>query len=171
MKTDEKLKEALMAQLNFAVGCSATNIQITVNGGTVTLRGRVPNYAEKMGCIETAQRVGGVTTVRDEVVVELPETRRCTDSEITAAALDTIKWVTTVPIDSIKITARAGRLTLEGTVEDESQKKVVGTVIRHLPGITNIFNLITTKSQSLQPAGRSGRIGGTIPELTGLIKV
>jgi osmotically-inducible protein OsmY len=151
MKTDEKLKEALMAQINFAVGCSADNIQITVNDGVVTLQGHVPNYAEKMGCIETARRVGGVKSVGDEVVVELPEARRRTDAEITAAALDAIKWVTTVPVDSIKIVVRAGRLTLEGMVEDESQKKVVETVIRHLPGITEITNLVTAKPQPLLP--------------------
>lgn len=162
MKTDEKLKEALIAQLNFAVGCSASNIQITVNDGTVTLRGHVPNYAEKMGCLETAQRVGGVKTVRDEVAVELPESRRRTDSEITMVALDTIKCVTTIPIDSIKITARAGRLTLEGTVEDESQKKVVETVIRHLPGITEIINLVTAKRQPLQNAGRKNYCGPAV---------
>lgn len=42
MNTDNKLKEALIAQLNFWIGYSASNVQVTVNEGIVTLRGCVP---------------------------------------------------------------------------------------------------------------------------------
>ena len=150
MKTDEKLKEALAAQLNFWIGRSANNVQVAVKDGIVTLRGCVPSYAEKMGCVETVQRVGGVKAVADEIVVELPETRQRTDAEIASAAANAINWITTVPPNSIKITAHDGRLTLEGTVENWSQREAVGMVVRYLPGITSVTNLIRTRPQPFQ---------------------
>jgi osmotically-inducible protein OsmY len=151
MKTDTKLKEALVAQLNFWVGYSARNLQVVVNDGIVTLRGCVPCYAEKKECAEIVRRGGGVKEVEDEVVVEIPETRQRTDAEIATAAADAINWITTVPLDSLKISAQAGKLILDGTVENPDQKQVVELVVRHLPGITGITNLITIKPQPLQP--------------------
>ncbi|HTV42074.1 MAG TPA: BON domain-containing protein [Candidatus Sulfotelmatobacter sp.] len=150
MKTDEKLKDTLVAQVNFWLGRSADNIQVIVEDGMVTLRGQVPGYEQKIYCIETVQRVAGVKAVVDEVVVELPETRRRTDAEIAAAAANAIRWITTVPLDSIKITVRAGMLILEGIVEYWSQRGAVEYAVRHLPGIIGISNLITARPQPIE---------------------
>lgn len=144
MTTDEKLKEALVAQLNFWVGHSAGNVQVAVKDGVVTLRGCVPVYAEKMDCLETVQRGGGVKAVIDEIVVELPETRKRSDAEIAAAATSAINWLTTVPLDSIKITVRTGKLILEGAVKDRQRKHLVELVLRNIPGITGITNLLVS---------------------------
>jgi len=151
MQTDQKLKEALTAQLNYWVGRSANNIQVLVKDCTVTLRGCVPSYAEKRECIETVQRVAGVKAVADELVVEIPETRQRTDAEIASAAINAISWITTVPPNSIKIIVRDGQLVLEGMVEEWSQRNAVEDVVRHLPGITGITNLLTTRPQPLAP--------------------
>lgn len=154
MRNDIKLKEALVAQLKFWVGRSADDIEVTLEDGVVTLRGCLPSYEQKIYCVETVQRVAGVKEVVNELVVELPETRRRTDAEITAAAANAIGWTTTVPPNSIKISARAGNLTLEGMVENSSQRGAVEYAVRHLPGITGITNLITTKPQPIRPAAR-----------------
>jgi osmotically-inducible protein OsmY len=70
MNTDLKLKEALVAQLDFWVGRSADNVQVTVSDGFVTLRGCVPNDAEKMECEETVRRAGEVKGVANKIVVK-----------------------------------------------------------------------------------------------------
>ncbi|HEX3627012.1 MAG TPA: BON domain-containing protein [Verrucomicrobiae bacterium] len=149
MKTDKKLKDALVAQLNFWLGRSAERIEVTVKDGTVTLRGSVPYYEEKINGEEMVRRTGGVKAVLNDLVVELPETRKRTDAEITTSAANAIGWITTVPPNSIEIAARAGQLTLEGTVKNDSQKYAVEYAVRHLPGITGITNLITITPQTL----------------------
>lgn len=154
MKNDTKLKEALTAQLNFWVGRSASNVQVETKDGVITLRGCVPCYTEKLGCLETARRVGGVKDVVDEIVVKIPETRQHTDAEISAAAANAINWITTVPLNSIKIAVQAGKLILEGMVEDRQQKQVVELVVRNLPGVKGITNLITTRLQPWQPGAK-----------------
>jgi osmotically-inducible protein OsmY len=70
MNTDTKLKEAVVAQLDFWVGRSAGNVQVAVSDGIATLRGCVPADAEKMQCEETVRRVSGVKEVVNNVVVK-----------------------------------------------------------------------------------------------------
>ncbi|HUA65071.1 MAG TPA: BON domain-containing protein [Alphaproteobacteria bacterium] len=142
MKTDEKLREALVAQLNFWVGRSADSIKMAVKDGVVTLQGSVPSYAEKMECLETVRRTGGVKAVTDEVVVELPGSRKRPDAEIAAAVASAINLLTTVPLDSVNATVRAGKVILEGSIKDAQGKQVVELVVRNTPGVTGITNLI-----------------------------
>jgi osmotically-inducible protein OsmY len=151
MKIISELKENLLAQLRFECGRAADEVQISNDDGTVTLYGAVPNYAEKMAAVKAVQRVGGVKAVMDEIVVKLPDHQKCTDAELENAANNAISWITTVPADSLQITARSGRLTLEGTVETWSQRNAVEDVVRHLGGIVGLTNLITIKSQLLAP--------------------
>lgn len=150
MNTDQKLKDALVAQLNFWVGRSAENIQVLVKDGAVALRGWVPCYEEKLKSVETVQCVGGVKTVADEIAVKLPKHRQRTDAEIMTAAANAINWTPNVPRNSIKLNVEAGRLFLEGIVECQSQREAVEYAVRHLPGITGITNLIAVIPQPTQ---------------------
>lgn len=151
MKIKTELKQDLLAQLKFERGAAANNIQIDASGGTVTLRGFVPDYAEKIAAVKAVQRVGGVKVVADEIAVRLPDHQKCTDAELENAACNAISWITTVPADSLLITAQNGHLTLEGTVNTWSQRNAVEDVVRHLGGIVGLSNLITIKPQSLGP--------------------
>lgn len=146
-----ELKEDLLDQLNFECGRGAAGIQIATDDGTVTLYGTVPSYAEKVAAVKAVQRVGGVKAVMDEIVVKLPERQKCTDADIENAAYNAISWITTVPTESLLITARNGRLKLEGTVETWSQRNAVEDVVRHLGGIVDLTDLIKIKAQLLAP--------------------
>lgn len=145
------MKQDLLAQLKFERGTAANDVRIALNDGAVTLQGTVPNYAEKVAAIKAVQRVCGVKAVADEIAVRLPDYRKCTDAEIQTAAYNAIGWITTVPTDALEISVQQGRLKLEGTVENCSQKSVVEEVVRHLAGVTDVANLITIKPQPLEP--------------------
>lgn len=151
MKIVTGLKDDVLAQLGFECGRAAAGVQISTDDGSVTLYGTVPNYAEKVAAIKAVRRVGGVTAVADEIVVKLPDHQKCTDAEIENAACNAISWITTIPAESLLITARNGRLTLEGSVETWSQRNAVEDVVRHLEGIVDLTNLITIKPQLLGP--------------------
>lgn len=151
MKIITELKEDALAQLKFECGRAAAGVQISANDGTVTLRGTVPNYAEKVAAIKAVQRVGGVKEVMDELVVKLPDHQKCTDAEIQTAAYNAISWITTVPTDGLEITVQNGKLTLEGKVESWSQRSAVEDVVRHLGGIVDVTNLIVIKPQPMEP--------------------
>ena len=151
MTTDEKLRDALAAQLNFWLGRSVVNVKITVKDRVVTLRRPVPAYTVEMECLERVQGAGGVKATVDELFVELPDNGKRPDAEIVAAAAGAINWLTTVLPVSIELAVWSGKITLEGIVKDSKQKQVVELVVRSIPGITGIANFLVADPHRPQP--------------------
>lgn len=75
--------------------------------------------------------------------VKRPNTGHLADAALAAAAAEAIEWLTTVPQETIKITAHNGWLYLEGTVNWCSQRTTVEDVTRHLPGVRGVIDSIT----------------------------
>jgi osmotically-inducible protein OsmY len=75
--------------------------------------------------------------------VKRPDLSRSTDADLAAAAADAIEVLTTVPPESIKVTARNGWLYLEGEVDWRHQRIIVEDVTRHLPGVRGVIDSIT----------------------------
>ena len=72
-----------------------------------------------------------------------PDINRLADRRLAAAATEAIEVLTTVPQESIKVTARDGWLWLEGTVSWRHERTIVEDVTKHLPGVRGISDLIT----------------------------
>ena len=74
--------------------------------------------------------------------VKRPDANRLADTDLAAAAADAIAVLTTVPTESLKVTARNGWLYLEGAVDWRHQRVIVEDVIRHLPGVRGVTDEI-----------------------------
>ena len=74
--------------------------------------------------------------------VKRPDPSQSADADLAAAAAEAIEWLTTVPQETIKITARNGWLYLEGTVNWQSQRTTVEDVTRVLPGVRGVVDSI-----------------------------
>jgi osmotically-inducible protein OsmY len=72
-----------------------------------------------------------------------PISHRLDDRRLAAAATEAIEILTTVPQESIKVTARNGWLCLEGTVNWRHERTIVEDVTKHLPGVRGVSDLIT----------------------------
>jgi len=72
------------------------------------------------------------------------------DGELAAAAADAIEVLTTVPQETIKVTARHGWLHLEGTLNWQHQRTTVEDVTRHLPGVQGVTDAIIIQSDPTQ---------------------
>lgn len=70
---------------------------------------------------------------------------RPSDDDIAATALEAIKWITTIPAESVAVTVSKGRLFLDGAVECWSQKEAVESAVRDLPGVVVVHNLMTAR--------------------------
>ena len=145
MKNDVDLKKDVLAELKFEPSVRAEDIGVSVKDGIVTLTGSVSSYAEKLAASRAAKRLAGVKGLAEDIMVRLPESSRRTDSDIAAAAVDALKWITTIPEDTVKITVRDGWLTLEGTVEGWHQKTAAENAVRNLAGVRGVTNLIVIK--------------------------
>ena len=75
----------------------AKDIGVSVDEGVVTLRGNVASYTEKIGAERVALRMYGIKAVANDLVVRLASSYQRTDTEIAQAAVNALKWHTTVP--------------------------------------------------------------------------
>ena len=75
--------------------------------------------------------------------VKRPDMTWSADTDLAAAAADAIEVLTTVPPESIRVTARNGWLYLEGKVDWQQQRTIVEDVTRHLPGVKGVIDSIS----------------------------
>jgi len=144
-KTDLDLKKDVLSELDYEPGVKVEDIGVSVKDGIVTLNGSVGSYAEKLAAVRAVKRVAGVRGLTEDLIVEVPESSRRTDSDIAAAALGAIERTSTVPAGSVKVMVRNGAVTLEGSVDGWHQKNAAEEAVRHLIGVSGVSNFIKIK--------------------------
>jgi osmotically-inducible protein OsmY len=145
MKTDLQLQRDVLDELKFEPSIREAEIGIAAKGGVVTLTGFVDSYAQKFSAERTAERVGGVKAVADEIKVKLPGAHQRSDTDIAHATVNALRWDVQVPDDRIKATIEDGWIALEGDVEWQYQKWAAEGAVRNLTGVKGVTNLITVK--------------------------
>jgi osmotically-inducible protein OsmY len=148
MKTDLQLQRDVLDELKFEPSIREAEIGIAAKGGVVTLTGFVDSYAEKFSAERTAERVGGVKAVADEIKVKLPGAHQRSDTDIAHAVVNALRWDIQVPDDRIKATVDDGWIALDGEVEWQYQKWAAESAVRNLTGIKGVSNLLTVKPRN-----------------------
>jgi len=149
LHTDEEIQKDVLAELKWDARVRPTEIGVAVKDGIVTLTGWVDSYVKKLAAEDAAHRVHGVKAVVNDLEVHWPGSSEHTDTELAEAALNALRWDSTVPSDKIKVTVSQGWVTLKGEVEYAFQKQEAERAIRHLSGIIGVSNLISVRSQVL----------------------
>lgn len=144
MRTDVGIdvKQHIIDELVWEPSIDATNIEIHVDDGVVTLRGVVPSYYDKITAEEAALRVWGVRTVINEIDVKLHTAFRRSDEEIHEAVTNALTWDSIVPEEKITVTVFNGCVTLGGTVNWNYQKLKATEDVNYLAGVKGITNNI-----------------------------
>jgi osmotically-inducible protein OsmY len=137
---DKDLKQHVENALGWEPSVDERDIGVAVDEGVVTLRGNVASYAEKIAAERTSLRVYGVKAVADDLVVRLAGIYQRTDTEIAHAAVNALKWHTTVPDDRVTLTVKDGWITLAGTVDWQYQKDAAARAVRDLTGVKAVTN-------------------------------
>jgi osmotically-inducible protein OsmY len=122
-----------------------------VKDGVVTLTGWVDSYSKRWAAEEAAHRVRGVKAVANDVEVRLTTGGERTDPEIAAAAVRALQWDALLVPDQIDVTVSKGWVTLKGSVEWQYKKSEAERVVRNLPGVKGVSNLIEVKPK-VQPS-------------------
>jgi osmotically-inducible protein OsmY len=155
-KTDEQIQKDVTNELKWNPGVDANQITVTAKDGVVTLRGSVPHYFEKNSAEESAQRIGGVRAVADELEVNLLGSYERNDSDIAAAALQALDWNYAVP-EGVKVTVEKGWLTLKGQAEWDYERTAATDAVKPLMGVCGVSNEMTLKTK-VQPSDVKTRI-------------
>jgi len=145
MKTDAKLQQDVMNELNWEPTLQAGELGVAVKDGVVTLSGNVDSYAKKVAAEQAVKRVAGVKAVAEEIKVKLADTYTRSDEDIARAASDVLQWNLWVPHDRVKVMVQDGRVTLSGDVDWYHQKTSAEDAVRHLMGVSGVTNSITIK--------------------------
>ena len=142
---DLDIRQRILDELEFEPSVNAAEIGVTVENGVATLSGRVHTLAEKLAADRAARRVYGVKAVAEEIEVRVPTTLVRTDTDIAQYALSVLGWNTEVPKDRIRLKVENGWVTMEGEVPWAFQRETAGRVLRYLPGVKGVTNLVTVK--------------------------
>jgi osmotically-inducible protein OsmY len=137
---DLRIRDAVMAQLEWDADVDAAEIAVAARDGIVTLTGVTGTYASKLAAERAARRVRGVRGVANDVQVRLRLER--TDAEIAADAVKALQFRATVP-ESVQVVVHNGHLTLTGTVATLFQRTVAAKAVRYIRGLKGISNHIT----------------------------
>jgi osmotically-inducible protein OsmY len=151
IKSDELIKDDVIAELRWDSRVNETGIGVTVSKGVVTLTGVVTSYAKKLAAQEAAHRVGGVLDVANDIQVVRSDDLALTDTEIAKAVRHTLEWDVFVPDKHIRSTVSDGWVTLEGEVETYGQREDAERAVRRLAGVVGVRNLIVVEQPLIEP--------------------
>lgn len=159
MKADIDLQREILAALNREPRVNAAAVGVAVGEGIVTLSGSVASFAEKDDATRAAMRVQGVRAVAGEITVRSPGRAGQTDTDIARAAADALGQDPRLPHDHIKVKVSSGWITLRGEVDAWDQGRVAEAIVRHLPGVQGVHNLISLKQRVIASTQASIAVG------------
>jgi osmotically-inducible protein OsmY len=157
MKPDAQLQHDVVKQLDWEPSIEASQIGVTAQDRVVTLVGSVSSLAEKVKAEQVAKRVYGVLGVANELSVTIPGAHVRDDSDIATAAVNALFWDHAIPKDAIKVTARDGWITLDGSLYWNYQREAAQADVSNLMGVRGVTNLIAVKPR-LKPENVQERI-------------
>jgi len=112
MKTDAKLQQDVMKELQWEPTIKAAEIGVAVKDGVVTLSGYVDNYVKKSAAERAATRVFGVRAVAENIQARLPGSLKRSDEDLAGAVANVLEWNVLVPHDRVKVKVQEGLVTL-----------------------------------------------------------
>jgi osmotically-inducible protein OsmY len=117
-----------------------TEVAVSEQGGTVTLRGSVGSFHQRHAAVQIAKTVRGVRRVEDELSLDLRD--HWEDDQIRGAALQALTSDPDVPEERIDVSVDAGWLTLKGEVRHQSDSNAAFEVASRIAGVGGITNKI-----------------------------
>lgn len=157
MKTDERIKQDVLDELAWQPSIDETQIGVIVKDGIVTLTGTVDTYAKKIAAEKAVKGVYGVKAVAEDIEVRYSSSKGKTDTDIAKAAVDALKWNSSVPADSIKMKVEDAWIYLTGEVKWSYQKNAAKRAVENLLGVKGVINNISLK-QTVKPFEIKNRI-------------
>ena len=145
MITDRQIQQNVLNELTADPSVNAEHIGVAVNGGIVTLTGKVGSYFEKWNAEKAAQRVLGVQGLTVQIEVNILGDHRRTDEDIARSIHTVLAWNTAIPKDMIKVMVENGWVSLSGAVPWNYQRETAHKLVVGLTGVKGITDNIIIK--------------------------
>jgi osmotically-inducible protein OsmY len=139
--SDSTIRVRVRSQLRWDTRVDATDISVSVDGSTVTLRGSVESGAQESAAISAAWSVAGVRDVIDRIEVT-PGAVAVTESPIARVVENAIRLDPDVLVRDLEVTTDDGTVTLYGQVDEAWMAPVAGDIAANLAGVQDVRNEI-----------------------------
>ena len=143
----DRLQTRVHEALRWDASVEAAEIGVSAHEGVVTLSGYVDTFPEGWNATRIAKRVFGAHAVANEIEVRIKGEHERTDTEIAEAALNALRWDSTVPDNKIKLSVSHGMVMLDGTVDWKYQREAAERAVRYLNGVRGVTNQVTVKAR------------------------
>jgi osmotically-inducible protein OsmY len=148
MRSDADIRRDVEDELRWDPDIDAKDIAVSVHDGIVTLTGFVRSYAQRLDAERDTKRVAGVVGVANDVHVRLPTSSERPDPEIVRDAVAALQADLPYSAERIKVVARGGWLTLEGSVEWNYARQRAEDAVKHIRGVKGVTNSIELKPKA-----------------------
>ena len=138
-KSDQEVKQAVMALLAETSRVDEKEVSVAVQDGVVTRTGVVDSTIEKRTARILAEEVDGVASVVDELTVR--NFVRVPDEELAAEVKNRLLRDAFVE-QPIEVYANQGEIRLDGWVPTYHMRKAAADVAWWTPGVINVENLL-----------------------------
>ena len=138
-EADVRLRDAVIAQLDWDPQVDASAVAVAARHGTVALSGSIGTYAGKLAAERAAKRVHGVRAVANDIEVSLRGGR--TDADVAEDATSALELRSMSP-EAVQAVVHQGYVTLTGTVEWLYQKENAERAVRHIRDVRGVHNYI-----------------------------
>lgn len=144
--SDSEIQIRFLNRLLWNPNVEASGIDVTVDRGTVILRGTTDTYWKKMLVEEIAYDIQGVVHVSNELVV-VP-THTYADKAIAQDILAALQRNFELDHHRIEVSVDNGRVTLSGRVYDLREVHTVYRIARYTRGVRDVVNLLKVQQKA-----------------------
>ena len=145
MRLDSDIRRDVEDELRWDPDIDATDIAVAVHNGVVALTGFVRSYSQRTQAERDAKRVAGVVGVANDIEVRLPVIDQRPDPDIVRDAVSALKSELPYSSENIKVIAKDGKITLEGSVEWNYARERAEKAVKRIRGAKSVTNSITLK--------------------------
>jgi osmotically-inducible protein OsmY len=139
--SNDKLVGYVTDELRWDPKLDSRSIAVSADDGTVTLRGAVGSFREKRDAKKAAERVYGVTGVKNALHVQLMSETAREDADLRGDVLQALMLDTLVPA-SVDAKVYDGYVTLTGTAEWQYQRDEAEVVAGNILGVVDVADEI-----------------------------
>ncbi|MEJ2249115.1 MAG: BON domain-containing protein [Candidatus Lokiarchaeota archaeon] len=152
MDSDKKVEEEIKQELLWDERLDNLKIDVSVSNGVAILEGTVHNYTEKLIAESDAKVLGAVTSVINNLDVELPSHQKIPNEiEIKRNIKTIFDMNSKIDSSKIDIDVHEGEVTLKGTVDSYWEKDKVEEFTSEVAGVIAVHNrisIVPTKNTS-----------------------
>jgi len=148
MRLDSDIRRDVEDELRWDPDIDPTDIAVAVNSGVVALTGFVRSYAQRTEAERDAKRVAGVVGVANDLEVRLPVIDQRPDPDLVRDAVSALKSELPYSSENIKVIAKDGKITLEGTVEWNYARERAEKAVKRIRGAKSVTNSIALKPKA-----------------------